>query len=91
MFKLEIRRPKSKRSAIKVYAKVQRTEHSEEHLVVYIRTAGMKRWICDCEDFMLKKMSRRRSCVHIRPVREEVRHMNAANNYVKLLASGGGN
>ncbi len=74
MFKIEIRKPKSKHGAIKVYARVQRHSHSDEHLVIKLRVPGMKRWICDCEDFMFRKMAKRKHCDHIKAVREELKN-----------------
>lgn len=70
MFKIDIKKPKSKHGPIKVYARVQRDRGSDEHLVIYLRTPGMKRWICDCEDFMFRKMARRKVCEHIKSVRD---------------------
>ena len=70
MFKIDIKKPKSRHGPIKVYARVQRDRGSDEHLVIYLRTPGMKRWICDCEDFMFRKMARRKVCEHIKSVRD---------------------
>ena len=70
MFKVEIKKPKSCHGPIKVYAWVQRTLESDEHLVIFLRTKGMKRWICDCEDFMFRKIARRKTCDHIKAVQE---------------------
>lgn len=72
MFKSEIRKPKSKHGAIKIYARVQRTPESDEHLVIKLRLPGMKRWICDCEDFMFRKLAKRKHCDHIKFVKAAV-------------------
>jgi hypothetical protein len=46
--------------------------HAHDHTVVYIRKAGMRRWLCDCKSQLFIQTGKRRNCEHIRQVREIV-------------------
>jgi hypothetical protein len=66
--------PKMVRYGVRLYAYVQsRTmSYGTEHLVVYIRKTGMKRWLCSCASQLFIETGRRRNCAHIREVRKKV-------------------
>jgi hypothetical protein len=63
-------RPKGK---VKIHATVFRgTQGSEQHRVIFLRTKSMKRWMCDCEDFIYRQFVDRKHCVHIKLVKAEI-------------------
>ena len=72
--RVEIRKalPLNVRNGVRLYAHVASRSRNLEHVVVFIRKAGMRRWLCDCEDFLFRGFSRRRHCEHIRAVRENI-------------------
>jgi hypothetical protein len=72
---INLRRAQSKHSRIKLHADVKRDSSEMFHKVVFIRTKDMKRWLCDCTDFMMRRVSRRRHCVHIKAVRAEAQRI----------------
>jgi predicted nucleic acid-binding Zn finger protein len=38
---------------------------TRKHTQVRIRTKGMKRWLCSCENFLFEKSGKRRHCRHL--------------------------
>jgi hypothetical protein len=59
------------RHGVRLYAKVEsRSTPEKEHNVIYIRKAGMERWLCDCEAQLFIETGRRRNCDHIKAVRQ---------------------
>jgi hypothetical protein len=75
---LTINRPMRKGGPVKLYANVKFSPEDKdtlehvEHSVVFLRTKNMKRWQCDCKDFLFRKAARRRHCSHIKAVRAEI-------------------
>ena len=68
---LSIRKASNVGGSVRIYAKVQsRTRPVLQHVVVFIRRAGMRRWLCQCEDFILRQAGHRKHCDHIKAVRE---------------------
>ena len=73
-----IHRPKSEprhHHRVRVWAYVpSRSRVNLNHLVAFIRTKNddVRRWVCDCEDFMFRQIGQRRHCNHIKDVRREL-------------------
>lgn len=43
-----------------------RVHKYEPHCVYFLRKAGIKRWVCDCKDFLIRRIALGRHCKHIR-------------------------
>lgn len=69
---MKITQPKKIENGVRLYAAVPSESRPWNHIVVYIRTNTMKRWVCDCEDFILRRIGQHRHCRHIRKVRREL-------------------
>jgi uncharacterized protein with ACT and thioredoxin-like domain len=70
---LSIRKASNVGGAVRIYAKVMsRTRAAITHNVVYLRKAGMKRWLCSCEDFLFRQAGHRKHCDHIKDVRRKL-------------------
>ena len=64
--KVTVSKSRNKRGRVKIYARVQRHPLGSDHACVRIRTKGMKRWLCDCANFLFEKAGKRRHCAHLR-------------------------
>lgn len=70
---IRIVRPRQIRNGVRLYAYVHSaSDRRRKHLVTYIRTASMRRWNCDCADFLFRRVGQRRVCKHIHRVREAI-------------------
>jgi hypothetical protein len=70
---VKLRRAIHPHSLIKFYAKVEKECGAKAHRVVRIRTSRMKRWLCDCDDFLFRKAPRNRHCSHIQATKRKMR------------------
>lgn len=75
MIQINLHRSESKRSKVKIVARVKRDTSDIFHAVVFIRADGKKRWACDCTDFLMRRIARNRHCVHIKAVRQEAQRI----------------
>jgi len=64
--RIRIRKSQNCHGRVKIYANVIRRDGAPHHTVVRLRTKGMKRWLCDCENFLFNKAGKRRHCRHLR-------------------------
>jgi hypothetical protein len=70
---IKIVRPAKSRNGVKLYAIVPSSSKGGlSHIVVYLRTSTMKRWLCACHDQVFNQTGKRRNCRHIHAVRKEV-------------------
>ena len=61
------------RYGVRLYAQVEsKLDKNYFHNVVFVRKAGMRRWLCDCSAQLFIETGRRRNCKHIRAVRRKV-------------------
>ncbi len=44
----------------------------DSHWVYFLRKAGIKRWVCDCKDFLIRRIALGRHCKHIRYAKERI-------------------
>jgi hypothetical protein len=70
--RIKIKKPEYSRFGVKLYAEVFSGSQLIAHTVVYIRKAGMRRWLCDCRAQLFIETGRHRNCKHIRGVRRKV-------------------
>jgi hypothetical protein len=60
----------SRSRGIRLYAHVNSASRAGViHNVVFIRKGGMRRWLCDCEDFLFRAFTSRKHCRHIKKAR----------------------
>lgn len=66
---ITIKRTK-KGSLVKVMAKVASEFLADvSYTVGYIRSKSFRGWVCNCEDFLYRRIPTNRNCKHIREVR----------------------
>ena len=71
LFDKQTDRTKSSRSnPVRKYALV--IDVVDSHWVYFLRKAGIKRWVCDCKDFLIRRIALGRHCKHIRYAKERI-------------------
>jgi hypothetical protein len=63
--RIRIRKSQNCHGRVKISANVIRRDGAPHHTVVRLRTKGMKRWLCSCENFLFEKSGKRRHCEHL--------------------------
>ena len=69
--RIRIRKSQNCHGRVKIYANVIRRDGAPHHTVVRLRTKGMKRWLCDCENFLFNKAGKRRHCDHLKAAKHK--------------------
>ena len=75
---ISVKKPSKRTGRIKLYATVEADNpQAAPYNVVFIRTKGMKRWMCQCPDMLFRRIAKRQVC----------KHVHAIQNWMKLYRS----
>ena len=62
---LSIQKSLNRHGRVKLYGSCMNALGTKKHTQVRLRTKGMKRWLCSCENFLFEKSGKRRHCKHL--------------------------
>lgn len=65
-----IHRPRTIQNGIRLYG-IVRTADGTAHHVAYIRKSGMRRWVCNCLDFVFHRMGSHQHCECLKAARRQ--------------------
>lgn len=89
---ITIKKSENRSLPVKLYAKVpSRSRHGVNHTVTFIRSKGMERWTCSCEDQVITQTPKRRHCFHIKAVRKQTALNGQVGKRPILAVIGGDN
>jgi len=79
---LSIQKSHNRQGRVKLFGSCMNALGMKKHTQVRIRTKGMKRWLCSCENFLFEKSGKRRHCKHLHAAKLKVMkqfHMKSAS------------